>query len=102
MSVFFEVVSRLGPRIRVSEERWQLIVTAKHPVIKSRERDVELALIDPDEVRKSRSDFRVHLYYRRIDSRWICVVVKNDNGTGFVITAYLTDRIKEGNLLWRK
>ena len=55
----------------------------------------------PAEVRQSRSDPQVLLFYREErSSRWVCVVVKRTNGDGFLITAYPTDAIKEGTRVW--
>ncbi len=61
------------------------------------------AISDPDEVRQSRSDQKVYLFYRQTGGcRWICAVAKNDNGEGFLITAYPADAIKEGITIWKK
>lgn len=102
MKIYFEVVSRLGKRIRATEPQWELITTLKHPSVAGHERDVEMALVDPEQVRRSRSDAHVNLYYRKTGLYWLCVVVKNENGAGFVITVYFTEKIKEGMALWPK
>lgn len=96
MSALFEVLTPIEKRIRLTSERWRLIVTEKHPSVDGHERDLELVLVDPVQIRRSKSDPAVHLYYRRVGSRWLCVVVKCENGAGFVITAYFTVKIKEG------
>ena len=53
----------------------------------------------PDAVRLSRSNPAVQLYYRlypdlRGRNRYICLVVKRENGYSFILTAYLDRRIK--------
>ena len=65
--------------------------------------DVQDTLRTPDEIRRSRSDPVVYLFYRleRL-GRWICAVAKQLNDEGFLITAYPTDAIKEGERIWRK
>ena len=100
----FEVDTRLGFRVRVPLQRWQLIVTLKHPVLRGHEADVERALHDPDEIRQSTSDASVYLFYvAKENGRWICAVVKRvDEADGFLITAYPTDAIKEGTRIWTK
>ena len=99
----FEVFTALGFRVELSTPRWQLIVGAKHPVMFGREREVAESLRTPDEIRRSRSDADVYLFYRQAGpSRWICVVVKNLGDHGFVITTYPTDTIKEGESIWVK
>jgi hypothetical protein len=75
----------------------------KHPVMREREADVQEVLRTPDEVRRSRSDTAVLLFYRLERSgRWLCVVTKRLNGEDFLITTYPTDAIKEGERIWSK
>ena len=45
-------------------------------------------------------DSRVYLFYRTEGAYYMCVVVKRLNGEGFLVTAYVTDTIKEGEHLW--
>lgn len=101
--LLFEVLTPLGFRVRVTRGYWELIVTVKHPVMAGHEIDVKEALENPSEIRRSRSDVNVYLFYKpeRI-GRWVCAVAKQLNGDGFLITAYLTDAIKEGELVWTK
>jgi len=43
----------------------------------------------------------VLLFYKASgDRRWVCAVCRRLNGDGFLITAYPTDAIKEGDHLW--
>ena len=79
-----------------------LIVNVKHQYMKGKEGLVKFTLEDPDEVKRSQSDLRVYLYYKRSDKYFLCAVVKHLNNEGFVITAYLTDKIKEGETIWQK
>jgi hypothetical protein len=37
-----------------------------------------------------------------VGGKYLCVVVKVREVDAFVVTAYLTDRVKKGNLLWPK
>lgn len=64
---------------------------------------IKTVLMEPEEVRVSRKDADVYLFYK-IDRprRWLCAVVKRLNGKGFLITAYPTDAIKEGIRTWPK
>lgn len=98
----FEVTSVLGKTIRLTNEYWDFIVKVKHPSLRGKEKIVELTLKDSDEVRQSASDSTVFLYYLAYNEYWICVVCRHENGEGFVITAYLTDRIKEGARVWMR
>ena len=61
----------------------------------------------PQAVVESPSDPLAKLYYRFyhrtvVGGKHMCVVVKILIGDAFVVTAYLTDRVKKGNLLWPK
>ena len=71
--------------------------------MKGRESDVESALKSPDEVRQSKTDSSVLLFYKAEGlKRWVCAVAKRSDAEGFLITAYPTDAIKEGNKIWPK
>jgi hypothetical protein len=102
MKPHFEVISCLGKSIRISEERWRLITRRKHPEIYRKEDEVQAALKDADAVRVSQGDVEVFLYYKRLGKYHLCIVCRHLNGDGFIITSYLTDRLKEGHEIWRK
>lgn len=98
----FEVTCVLGKRIRTTRSYWEKIVRDKHPVMKGREQEVKETLQSAEEVRRSKSDPKVLLYYKRAENRYICVVARHLNQEGFVITAYVTDNIKEGETVWTR
>lgn len=101
--IFFEVMTPLGFRVRVTRAYWDLIVNIKHPVMKGREEDVKKVLEQPDEIRQSKSDENVYLFYKaEREKRWICAVSKQTGEEGFLITTYPTDAIKEGVQVWHK
>jgi len=101
--VLFEVMTPLGFRVRVTRGYWDLIVSVKHPVMAGREDDVRSALENPDEIRQSKSDEDVYLFYKaEREKRWICAVSRQTGDTGFLITTYPTDAIKEGVQIWHK
>lgn len=62
--LLFEVLTPLGFRVRVTRAYWEMIVTVKHPVMLGREEDVRKTLGLPDEIRQSKSDVQVYLFYR--------------------------------------
>jgi len=97
----FDVATPLGFRVHVPRPYWFLIITEKHPAMAGREANVVEALKDPVEIRISRIDPSVHLFYKvERPGRWICAVAKRTNGDGFLITAYPTDAVKEGDPIW--
>ena len=66
-------------------------------------------LLDPEIIRWSSSEPEtVKLYYKWFDStivgaKWVCAVVKVfDDGDAYVRTAYVANRPKRGEELWRK
>jgi hypothetical protein len=99
--VLFEALTPLGFRVQVTRQRWELITTAKHPVMAGRATGVNAALENPDEVRQSRTDAQVLLFYKaEAPGRWVCAVVKRLGEDAVLITAYPTDAIKEGVRVW--
>jgi hypothetical protein len=101
--LLFEVLTPLGFRVKVTRTYWQLITTIKHPVMAGHEADIRETLGNPDEIRRSRSDPQVYLFYKpERMGRWVCAVAKRETGTGFLITAYPTDAVKEGERIWPK
>jgi hypothetical protein len=102
-ALFFEVSTPLGFRVRATTPYWQRIVSIKHPMMAGHETAVQETLKQPEEVRVSRSDASVYLFYRtERPGRLVCAVAKQLNNEGFLITAYLTDAIKEGTRVWPK
>jgi hypothetical protein len=73
----FDVLTPLDFQVHVTRPYWNLIVTTKHPAMAGRERDVEAALRAPVEIRVSRIDPSVHLFYKiERPGRWVCAVAK--------------------------
>ncbi|MBW4540006.1 MAG: hypothetical protein KME43_12805 [Myxacorys chilensis ATA2-1-KO14] len=88
--------------IRLSDERQQHIL--EHPEMEGLEAEIRRTLSKPEIVRRSKSDVTVILYYRYytdtlVGEKWLCVVVKLLLDDAFVLTAYLTDKPKQGESL---
>ena len=99
--LLFEARTTLGFSVRVTVARWNLIVTAKHPVMAGHEGLARAALETPDEVRQSRIDPEVLLLLQGGGDEALDVrVVKRVAEGAFLITAYPTDAIKEGVRIW--
>lgn len=69
------------------------------------ERAIEETLAGPERVVRSLGDPEAHLYYRfyadtPVGDKHLCVVVKVKQEDAFVLTAYLTDTIKKGGVIW--
>ncbi len=93
-----------GLSIRFTDERMAHIL--EHPEMHGMEGAIEETLLRPETVVQSASDREAHLYYRlfrgtRVGDKLLCVVVKVRETDAFLITAYLTDKAKRGDELWR-
>jgi len=99
---YFKVKCKLGKTVRTSIDYWNAIIESKHPIIRRYEKEVKETLKEPVEVRKSKKDPSVYLYYRRYERYYVCVLAKHLDGEGFIITAYLSDNVKRGEIVWRR
>lgn len=94
-----------GRRIRLTDEGWEHIVQRHHYMATFREEISDILRV-PDEIRRSNSaPATTWLYYRWYygtsrGDKWVCVVVKRLHGEAFLVSAYVTDRIKEGEMIW--
>lgn len=102
--LLFDVVTPPGFRIYTTKRYWDYIISVKHLYINGMESDVIITLKNPDFIRQSRIDKNVILFYREIEyhnkNYHMCVVTNKIKG--FIITIYITDRIKEGVQIWEK
>ena len=94
-----------GRSVRLTDERIAHIL--QHPELARMEEEISQVLRAPAEVRVSRSDETVQLFYEyyaktRVGGKWLCVVVKYPPDDAFVVTAYLTDQLKPGETVWPK
>lgn len=95
-----------GRSIRLTDERQEHIET-DHPEMSRQINKIQDTLLNPDIIIRSRTDADVELFYRYynntpITEKYLCVVVKVLVSDFFIITAYFTDTIKRGNILWEK
>lgn len=99
----FTVTTPLGYRVNLSRDRWRQIIRFKHPALAGHEKEVRECLESPAIVRVSAKDIDVHLYYKKCDEVFLCVVTAPADGDDhFVVSAYLTKKIKKGEELWTK
>ena len=87
----------------MTEERRKHIL--EHPEMKGMVRHIKETLLEPQKVIQSISDKDIGLYYRfyigtKVGDKYLCVVVKTIKQDAFVLTAYLTDFIKKGDIIW--
>ena len=101
-----ELIDIWGNTIILSAERKAHLL--EHPEMSRQEDKFAETLFEPDTVIQSRSDDSVrlfHRFYTRLDigDKYLCLVVKYTGKTNaFIITAYFTDKVKKGEILWEK
>lgn len=93
-----------GRLIRLTEERWAHI--REHPEMVGMKKTVAETLAAPQIVVRSPADPKAHLYHRYyvgtpVGGKFLCVVVKIQEDDAFVLTAYLTNKVRRGVVLWR-
>lgn len=86
--------SRWG-KIELTEERKRHIATF-HPDIAPYIRYFETALWEPEQVTRSKHDASVFICYRQLPRRklLLAVVIRLKPNNNFILTAYLTHKIK--------
>ena len=94
-----------GKTVRLTEERLEHI--REHPEMVGLESEISKVLASPEFVVESQTDTGVKLFYNFyahtiVRGKWLCVVVKYSVDDAFVVTAYLTDKVKKGEHLWPK
>jgi hypothetical protein len=100
------ISDKYNRQVRFTDERLQHIKTC-HPEMTEQLSRVEETLQEPDKVVRSRTDSEAELFYRfysltPVTRKYLCVVVKVLADDAFVITAYYTDTVKKGAILWEK
>jgi hypothetical protein len=95
-----------GRQVRFTGERREHI-ESDHPEMSGQLEKIENTLSSPDIIVKSRTDPQVELFYRNyrttpVTEKYLCVAVKTLEDNLFIITAYFTDTIKGGEVLWGK
>lgn len=94
-----------GREIRLTDERRAHIL--EHPEMAGMEDAIARCLSEPDLVTTSRVDADVAMYYRflpttPVGAKFVVVVVKATPADAFLVTAYLTDKVKTGRMLWSR
>jgi hypothetical protein len=98
-----EFIDCFNRRIELSDVRWIHIIET-HPEIKEFIKELEGVLIEPELIKRSVYNENVVLFYKHYKhiylGKYMCVIVRLDEKS--IITAYITDRIKSGDVIWKK
>lgn len=94
-----------GRNIRLTDNRWEHILTRAEMV--DQKEKIKETLLNPDKIKSSKHDPEVLLYYRLYDKtpvakKYLMVAVKIENGGGFILTSFFTDKIKAGETVWER
>lgn len=95
-----KLLNNKGDYVRLTEERFNHIEN-DHPEMNGQIEKISETLVNPEQVEVSKSDSSVELYYKfysktPVTSKYMCVVVKDNNFDKFIVTSYFTDKIKKG------
>ena len=93
-------------QIRLTYERQEHIET-DHPEMSRQIDKIQDTLLNPDQIIRSRIDPDIELFYQHYDitpvtKKYLCIVVKVLTDNLFIITAYFTNTVKRGEVLWKK
>jgi hypothetical protein len=99
-------VDNRGRLIRLSDERLDHL-ESQHPEMADQLDRIVNTLANPDRIIRSRTDSSVELFYKYfpitpVSMKFLCIGVKKHRDDNFVITAYYTDSVKKGEMLWEK
>ena len=79
---------------------WQHIIEG-HPEIRRYHKEIGTTLLRPRVINRSKKFENRHIYYRRLKNKLFLAVVV-DMAKGIIKTSYITDRIKEGEMIWHE
>ena len=92
--------------VRLADERQEHFVT-DHPEMSGQFEKLQETLLNPERIVRSKTDSQVELFYRHYDitpvtQKFLCIVVKVLTDDAFIMTAYFTDTVKKGEILWQR
>ena len=91
---------KFGNIINFTDKHWNHIIK-EHPEIEPYKNKLSEVLLNPDLVKRSKRDKDTFLYYRYYKGKYLLVVARTKNNP-ILLTCYVTDRIKKGDLIWKK
>ena len=95
-----------GRSVRLTQQRLEHM-ELDHPEMLGQIDRIEQTLLKPDTIVRSRTDSQIDLFYRLykgtpVTEKYLCVVVRGLAEDSFIVTAYFTDAIKGGEVLWQR
>jgi len=93
----FRVEDQQGNIIVLTAERWNHLLKHRVPRNPQLLRDI---VREPHAVVASRTDENANLYFREHEDGYVAVVV--DENKGFIKTAYETESVTDGDIVWER
>jgi hypothetical protein len=98
MNIIFETEDKNGKLIRLTNKQHSHIMD-EHPYMHKYIEEIKETLKKPDKISSYSFDEDVHYFYKGYKNlekpnKFILVIVKYLNGEGYVISSYLTQKIK--------
>lgn len=92
----FEIIDKPGRKIRLTKKQW-LHILRRRPYMEKYIEEIKETLKIPDKIIKSPYNkayyYKNYKYLKKLNN-FVLVIVKFLNGEGFIITAYLEEKIK--------
>lgn len=97
-NIIFEITDKTGRKIRLTKKQWSHI-TRKHPQIANYQEEIINTLKNPLKITDYGFDDKVRYYYKYLKhktspEKYLLVIVKYLNGTGFIISSFFEKYIK--------
>ena len=92
--------------IRLTDERLSHLET-DHPEMRGQVSKIIETMSGPDIITRSGTDPQVELFYKHylstpVTTKFLCVVLKVQTDDNFIITAFFTNTVKNGDVIWEK
>jgi len=105
MSALFQATTPNGRALRLTKEGWSHICTV-HPELQGELEKVNQTMKSPDLIKQgNRADtFMFHKFFSKtiVSPKYLVLVIKYLNTKGLVPTGYFTERIRKGEILWKR
>jgi len=105
MSALFQATTPNGRLLRLTKEGWSHIRTV-HPELQGELEKVNQAMKSPDLIKQgNRAD--TLMFYKFfpeiiVSPKYLALVIKYLNTEGLVLTGYFTERVRKGEILWKR
>jgi len=105
MAVPFQATTPNGRILKLRDEGWRHICTV-HPELQGELEKVRQVMMSPDFIKQgNKAD--TFMFYKffpttALSPKYLVLVTKYLNAEGIVLTGYFTERVRKGEVLWRR